>query len=444
MLDKALDLEPLAQEAFLDSLPVDKARKVRRLLGHADAGTIDAIARDAQRVVEHLAPASSSPTAGRWRLKHELGSGGMGQVWLGVRDEADYVQKAAIKVLWSHRADTEFKDRFLRERQILATLEHPGISRLLDGGLLADGRPWFAMEFVDGPDIVSHCKHRPLRERLTLFVEVCAALQYAHERLIIHRDIKPANILVDDSGRPRLLDFGVATILGALPDTKTRTGGSPLTLQYASPEQVSGEPMTVGSDIYQLGLLLYELTTGTLPYELADASLSDAIRLITVTPLAAPRDRNAAVSADLSAIVLKALAKDVRHRYRSVAEFADDVGRVLNGYPVTARPPSQAYAAWRFARRNAVVVTLASVFVVGLAAATAVSVKLAQDARAEAERSAKTQQVLASVFEQANPYGDGAGKDVRLADGVGRGDSRYSCRNSRRRASRLGSQLPAR
>ncbi|MEO1035299.1 MAG: serine/threonine-protein kinase [Pseudomonadota bacterium] len=418
LLDAALDLEPPARDEFVNALAASKAEKLRRLLAHADATDVDAIARDAQRSMAAAKTPPSSANAGRWRLKRELGSGGMGQVWLGVRDADDYVQRAAVKILWSHRADDEFTARFLRERQILASLEHPGLARLLDGGLLGDGRPWFAMEYVDGTDIVSFAKTLSLHDKLELFLSVCAALQFAHERLIIHRDIKPANILVDESGRARLLDFGVATILGALPDMKTRTGGSPLTLQYASPEQVSGAPMTVGSDIYQLGMLLYELTTGTLPYRLDDVSLTDAVKLIAETPAPSPREQSSSVSTDLDAIILQALAKDPAQRYRSVVEFAADIQRMLNGHPVTARPPSRAYVAWRFVQRNALVVGLTTTFVVGLAIATGVSLNLASEASAQAARSAKTQEILGSIFEQADPYGSGAGKNVTLADAL--------------------------
>ncbi len=419
LLDEVLQLEEPDRQAFLDRLTGAQRAQVVALLGRVHSTQLEDIAQAARRSVLPLdEPATSDSAAGRWRLKRELGSGGMGQVFYAVRDEDDYAQRAAVKILWSHRADADFKARFFRERRILASLDHPGLARFLDGGLLADGRPWFAMEFVDGVDVASFAKQLPLARRLELFLTICEPAQYAHDRLIVHRDIKPHNILVDETGRPRLLDFGVATILGNLKDdVRTQAGGSPLTLQYASPEQVSGSLITVGSDVYQLGLLLYQMLAGKPPYRLNDRSLQEAIRIICDDRVRPPSRFAPGLSKDLDAIVLHALNKDPAERYHSVSSFADDVRRYLSGHPVVARPRSRWYVARRFVQRNAVVVSVAVLVAFALTGATAVSVRMADEAQAEAQRSQKTQQILADVFRQADPYG-GAGGDVTLADAL--------------------------
>lgn len=421
LLDEALQHEGPDRQAFLDGLSEAQRTQVEALLARIHSTQAEDIAQAARRSITRLdAPATSdsAASAGRWRLKQELGSGGMGQVFYAVRDEDDYAQRAAVKILWSHRADADFKARFFRERRILASLDHPGLARFLDGGLLADGRPWFAMEFVDGVNVADFTQQLPLARRLELFLAICEPVQFAHERLIVHRDIKPHNILVDGSGRPRLLDFGVATILGDLQDdVHTRTGGSPLTLQYASPEQLSGSLITVASDVYQLGLLLYRMLAERPAYRLNDRSLQEAIQVVCERPVRPPSKFTADLAEDLDAIVLCALRKDPAERYHSVAAFANDVRRYLSGHPVVARPHSNWYVAKRFLRRNAVTVSLVALVASALAGATAISVRMASEARAEAQRSQKTQQILADVFQQADPYGD-AGGDVTLADAL--------------------------
>jgi len=421
LLDRALELEGDAQRRFLETLGDSQRLRVSELLERALSTDIDAIAGNATRsalAADGVDERGGVDNAGRWQLKRELGSGGMGQVFYAVREEDDYAQQAAVKILWSHRADASFKARFYRERRILASLDHPGLARFLDGGLLADGRPWFAMEYVDGESITDASTRLDEPERLELFLAVCECVQYAHERLIVHRDLKPQNILVNTAGQPRLLDFGIATILGDMDDAvRTRTGGSLVTLQYASPEQVNGSVITVSSDVYQLGLLLYQMLTGRPPFSVAGKSLREAVRQIGEQAPKPPSDFDKAVSADLDEVVLCALRKDPAERYHSVAAFADDVRRYLDGYPVRARPQSRWYVTKRFVARNAGAVTLAALVTLALTSATVISVRMADEARAEAERSQKTQQILADVFQQADPYGD-SGADVTLADAL--------------------------
>ncbi len=421
LLDRALELEGDAQRRFLETLDDKQRPRIAALLERALSTDVDAIAGNATR----SALAADTPdeqggiaNAGRWRLKRELGSGGMGQVFYAVREEDDYAQQAAVKILWSHRADASFKARFYRERRILASLEHPGLARFLDGGLLADGRPWFAMEYVDGQSITEASSNLGEAERLELFLAVCDSVQYAHERLIVHRDLKPQNIFVDTAGQPRLLDFGIATILGDLDDAvRTRTGGSLVTLQYASPEQVNGSVITVSSDVYQLGLLLYQMLTGRPPFSVADKSLREAVRQIGEQMPKPPSECDSTISADLDEVVLCALRKDPAERYHSVAALADDVRRYRDGYPVRARPQSRWYVTKRFLARNAAAVALTALVAVALTTATVISVRMADEARAEAERAQKTQQILANVFQQADPYGN-SGADVTLADAL--------------------------
>ena len=342
----------------------------------------------------------------------------MGQVFLATRTGPGFEQKAAVKVLWSVHAQEEVRARFLRERRLLASLDHPGLARFVDGGFMKDGRPWFAMEYVAGKPIDAHARGLGLRERLELFIEVCSSVAYAHQRLIVHRDIKPPNVLVDDTGRARLLDFGIAGVLEDIDDgVQTQTGAGPLTLQYASPEQVNGSVVTTSSDIYQLGLLLYELIAGARPYELHGSSLMMAMEVIGDRTPAKPSTRNPDVGPDLDAIVMSALAKDPDARYRSVAALAEDVRRFLEGLPVRAVPPSAWYLTQRFMRRHAALVAIVAASAVGLTATTLISVHMAREATAQATRSQAAQKILTDVFMKADPF-SGRGKSVTLAEAL--------------------------
>lgn len=424
LLDEALSLDGEARAAFLEGLKPSHRKALSELLEKAESGSLERIGSSARSKLRDVAAAvsQSSGTAGSWQLKREIGSGGTGQVFYGERHEqtdADgFVQRAAIKVLWSHRVASQFRERFLRERRILASIDHPGIARFLDGGLLGDGRPWFAMEYVAGQDIVSAAQTLPVAERLELFLAVVDTIDYAHQRLIVHRDIKPQNVLVDELGQPRVLDFGIARILDEFDEKElTRAQGTPVTLQYASPEQVTGMSIDVASDVYQLGLLLYEILTGEKPYSIDEQSLRQAIETICSSAPSSPSARTDGIDRDLDAIVGKALHKKPAQRYRSAAAMAEDLRRFLEGRPVTARPRALGYVLSLYLRRNALPATVIAASVVALSFATVFSIRMAYEARAEAERSQTTQRILADVFEQADPYG-GGGADISLADAL--------------------------
>lgn len=425
LLDRALALDDEARAEFIDSLGEPQRQELEQLLRQAGSGSLDRFRDSIQATVVRAETGSGAAleSIDGWQLKREIGSGGTGQVFYAERHEAGdgadpFVQRAALKVLWSHYVASQFKDRFLRERRILASIDHPGLARFLDGGLLDDGRPWFAMEYVDGDHILEYAAPLPVDQRLALFLAVADTIDHAHQRLIVHRDIKSQNILVDELGHPRVLDFGIARLIGDFERKDlTRAQGTPLTLQYASPEQVTGRSIAVASDVYQLGLLLYEMLSGKKPYDIDASSLRDSVVTICTQDPAAPSSHVASIDRDLDAIVLKALRKKPSDRYSSAAAMADDVRRYLAGRPISARPQSNWYVLTCFLRRNALASSIALVSVLALAAATAFSLQQAADARAEASRSRATQEILAEVFEQADPFGEG-GSNVSLADAL--------------------------
>src|SRR5512138_1380782 len=278
--DRALDLAPEARSAFVERCAADDPSlgdELRAMLARAEESSpLDERAADfAAPMLAALAPSLESPRPharfGPYRVLGELGRGGMGTVYLAERADAQYEKRVALKLLpsWS-AADARRVQRFVEERQILAALEHPDIARLVDGGVTAEGLPWFAMEYVDGAPIDRYCDERRLTvdDRLALFCRVCSAVQYAHRNLVVHRDLKPSNILVTADGQPKLLDFGIAKLLGddASPGELTVTGERVLTPLYASPEQIRGEPVSTATDVYALGVLLDLLLTGRSPY----------------------------------------------------------------------------------------------------------------------------------------------------------------------------------
>ena len=306
----------------------------------------------------HLEPIDplSRPGAriGAFRLVSELGRGGMGTVWLAARADEAFDQRVAIKLIPKGRDTGEVLARFEHERQVLARLQHPHIAHLLDGGATGDGRPYLVMEHVEGVPIDRHCDERGLsvRERLELFRKVCGAVHYAHQNLVVHRDLKPANILVTPEGEPKLLDFGIAKVLGDGPDTRlTRTGGQPLTPGFASPEQLDGRPVTTASDVYALGALLYRLLAGREPYELEGRPLADCLKAIREE---APRRPSTLrrLSRDLDTITLAALRKEPERRYASADRLSTDIQRYLDGMPVEARGDTLGYVATKFVRRH--------------------------------------------------------------------------------------------
>jgi tetratricopeptide (TPR) repeat protein/predicted Ser/Thr protein kinase len=327
-----------------------------------------------------------------YRVLHELGSGGMGSVYLAERADGEFRQRVAIKFLRPGAATSlAAARRFRIERQILADLEHPHITRLLDGGTTRVGQSFLVMEYVAGEPLDRYCDRLPVRDRLRLFATVCRAVHFAHERRIVHRDLKPSNVLVDAHGNPKLLDFGIAKLLDPSPEDGTRVetviGHVPMTILYASPEQVRGEEITPASDVYSLGVLLYRLLTGALPYGGNTETAHDIFQAICErepprpsvlarrTTTTSPLDRG--LDHDLDAIALRALRKEPDQRYPSAAALADDVERYLDGLPVTARRGTALYRVRKLVRRRATLVALAAASLVAVALTAVLTYRLA-------------------------------------------------------------------
>ena len=402
---------------------------------------------------------------GHYRVVSILGHGGMSTVYRGERDDAQYQQTVAIKVLHHATLHPRLRSRLHSERHILATLAHPSIARLIDSGELDDGTPYLVMEHVDGESIDAYCDSRTLfvRERLELFVRVCAAVQFAHRNLVVHRDIKAANILVTGDGTPKLLDFGIAKLLA--PETLahtlpvTRLQERILTPENAAPEQVLGRPITTATDIYALGVLLYQLLTGRSPYRLLSYSqlqleraicMDDPVRpsQMVVAKLGgetdldrsrisdrrglSPQRLRARLSGDLDAIVAMAMRKEPERRYASVEAFADDVNRHLQGRPVLARHGDWRYNAAKFMRRHYLAVLSVAAAFLGLAAIAGVTlwqnhrIELAREATAqERDRAQQVSAFLVDVFSQADPF-NAQGHEATAKDLLDRGAAKIT------------------
>jgi tetratricopeptide (TPR) repeat protein/predicted Ser/Thr protein kinase len=375
----------------------------------AHAGAAEAIAAAARDSLALVAGRRIGP----YRIVRELGHGGMGVVYLAERADAAFEKKTAIKVVRGGFAGEVVRQRFRDERRILATLEHPNIAALFDGGTTDEGLPYVVMEYVDGVPLDVYCatNRLPLVARLELFRQVCGAVQFAHQRLVIHRDIKSRNILVTADGTPKLLDFGIAKLLepGAAQEAQTRIGLRAFSLDGASPEQIRGEPMTVTSDVYALGVLLYQLIAGQPPYGAAPLTDADLIRAICDD--APVRLRTAAlegthfdVSVELEWVVLKALRKEPDRRYGSVEQLAEDIRRFLSGLPVVAGPDSRRYRARKFVVRHRTFVAAGALLTLSLVAgltATLWQARVAERQRALAEHRFENARRVASsmVFE---------------------------------------------
>ncbi|MEW5740052.1 MAG: protein kinase [Myxococcota bacterium] len=365
-------------------------------------------------VLSELTRAGEPPpdtTVGRYVLKEKVGAGGMGAVWAAWDPRLS--RRVALKI--SHTPRAAGAERFVHERHILAGLEHPHIARLLDAGETSDQRPWFAMDFVDGEPIDRYCeRHRlTVRQRVELMLPVLDAVDYAHRHLVVHRDLKPANVLVDRAGRPHLVDFGIARLLET--DVRlTETGHNPMTPAWASPEQARGQPVTTSSDVYSLGVVLYELLAGTSPYRVAQRSV-EALLLAIRDEEPVPMSRAAGSKAlarelegDLDAVVGMALRKEPAHRYPSVAALAADLRAWLDGEATAARRGDTRYRFARFVRRHKLAVAGVALLFLSLAGGLAATLYQARLARAERDRAQhRFEQLRALAHAVVFDYHDG-------------------------------------
>jgi eukaryotic-like serine/threonine-protein kinase len=471
LFGEVMDAPPRERAQYLDRScgdDTDLRRSVESLLASDDKKDdplASVISNAAESLLAEHQDRLVGTRVGPYRIVSILGHGGMSTVYRAERDDSQYRQTVAVKVLHHASLHPRLRGRLHSERHILATLAHPSIARLIDSGDLDDGTPYLVMEHVDGEAIDSYCDSRTLfvRERIELFVQVCAAVQYAHRNLVVHRDIKSGNILVTGDGTPKLLDFGIAKLLAtqSLSHTVpvTRLQERILTPENAAPEQVLGRPITTATDIYSLGVLLYQLLTGRSPYRLLSYSqlqleraicMDDPVRpsQIVVARLGnetdadrsrisdrrglSPQRLQARLAGDLDAIIAMAMRKEPERRYASVEALADDLNRHLLEKPVLARQGDWRYNTAKFLRRHFLGVLIAGAAFVGLAVIAAVT--LWQNHRIELERQAtveerdRAQQVsafLVDVFSQADPF-NAQGHEATAKDLLDRGAARIS------------------
>ncbi len=415
------------QQLQLAALADDDVRREVRSLLEASAGVGARFERAPTITTDGATVIGPRPVPGQrigaWRIVRLIGEGGMGAVFEAVRDDSGFTKRAALKMVGRGAADSTLVPRFEAERRILARLEHRNIAALLDGGVDDDGRPWFALEYVEGERLDRWCDTRglDLRSRVQLFRQACSAVQYAHERLIVHRDIKPANMLVAVDGTLKLLDFGIAKLSDDTENPLTEFGAAPMTAAYASPEQRAGKALTTATDIYSLGVVLYELLTGLRPFSSAATDVTPALpsrRLAEAGDVDAPvtgdaisrRRVSKQLQGELDAIVMMALRPEPDRRYASAEELGRDLQRWLEGRTVRAQPDTLGYRTSNFIRRNRAAVAGITVGLVALVAGTIVSVRQAAVARTERDRAraeqVRTQRVaefFQQVFAQAAP-----------------------------------------
>jgi eukaryotic-like serine/threonine-protein kinase len=428
LLDAALELPPAERDAWLTTLPTqhdDLKALLRTLLERASRidkaallEALPAMGTTDDGAAQHAAQHAAGELIGPYRLLRELGVGGMGAVWLAERADGLMAQRHVALKLPFGPFHGDLAARIAREREILATLDHPHIARLYDAGVAANGQPFMALEHVDGQRIDHHCAQHQLgiRARLHLFLQVARAVAHAHAQLIVHRDLKPSNLLVDATGQVKLLDFGIARLLddGVLPARDlTQQGARVLTPDYAAPEQVSGQPVGTRSDVYSLGVLLFELLAGQRPYRLkrdSRAALEEAILHADVprpSDVATDAATRRALRGDLDTIVLKALKKSFAERYASVDALAEDIERHLANRPVLARPEALRYRWHKFVVRNRLAVgtaaALLATVLAGAGAATwqAHEAGLQRDAALQARERAERERSAARLAERA-------------------------------------------
>jgi eukaryotic-like serine/threonine-protein kinase len=411
IFSQATEISVAARGEFLRKSCDDSAmrREIEKMLVFADDETDDALEKNAFEIFAGARDFKLPERIGNYKIVREIGRGGMGAVYEAVRESRDFRQRAALKIIKRGMDTDAILSRFRQEQKILASLEHPHIARFLDGGVTDDGLPFYAMEYVEGEFIDDYCREKNLsvEERLKLFRQVCAAVLYAHQNLVVHRDLKPSNILVTPDGTPKLLDFGIGKILAPGADEAeigTATQLGMMTPAYASPEQIRGARIGTSSDVYSLGVVLYELLTGQKPYRLSSKSNLEIERAVLESEPPRPSEINSklksqnsktearnsefgipnpkSLKGDLDNIILKALRKDAAQRYASVGQFSEDVRRYLEGKPVIARPQTFSYRAAKFIKRNQAAAAAAALVFLSLCAGITVAVWQAREARA--------------------------------------------------------------
>ncbi len=405
LFDAAFDLAPEERECFLVKQCNGDFRlftEVRKLFAASDEAT-DFL--ESPRSNFYLPESSSAIHAdamlgrriGAYQIISELGRGGMGTVFLAYRADQTFEKQVAIKFVWPGLGSQEILQRFQQERQILARLDHPNIARLIDGGVTEDGWHYLVMEYIEGVSITQFCRSKAfsIEARLQLFRAVCEAVQFAHQNLVIHRDLKPGNILITLDGTPKLLDFGIAKLLEPSAASLTLTHTQlPLTPEYASPEQLNNQAITTATDVYSLGVVLYEILTQHKPYCFKSPLLHEIARVVSEEEPDKPN-----LDEDLENIVLLAMRKEPPQRYQSIEQFSADLGHYLAGQPVLAQKPSARYRIRKFVRRHKLPVALAILLLLMLAAVVIVSVRQAIVARTQARE--QRRQLYAAQFSQA-------------------------------------------
>jgi serine/threonine-protein kinase len=468
-LDQLLEIEPAERGSWLEREIADpelraevaalgaKADRTAGVLDGAAGAHLGTLLREEGLVGE---PAASlvGTRVGPYQIAREIGRGGMGVVFLAERADGQFEQRVALKLIKRGLDTDEILGRFQRERQILAQLEHPSIARLLDGGVSEDGQPYFAMEYVEGEPITTYCDRRRLaiRDRLRLFVRVCDAVQYAHRNLVVHRDLKPSNILVTEEGEPKLVDFGIAKLVTeeATATLVTHAGVRPLTPAYAAPEQLRGEPVTTATDVYGLGVVLYELLSGRRPHGEAGTSVPELQQAVletdpappsarvsgTPTPsppakgkpstdeIAAARQSTAAslarhLAGDLDAIVLTALRKEPERRYSSASVLRQDLGRHLDHQPILARPDGALYRAGKFMRRHRFGVAATALVISTLAIGLFGTLSQARAKAIEARKAEEVKDFVLALFEASDPS-RAQGEEITARELLDRGAER--------------------
>lgn len=444
ILEHILGMMPAERESWLNDQTIEAriAERVRALLLTASATGefLEVPATFAGAFEQPPEMPSPGSRLGAWQLDRQLDAGGMGVVFLAHRADGSYEQAVAIKLvrsgelIYDPARKAQLFQRFEHERHLLARLEHPNIVRILDGGSSDGGLPYLVMEYVDGRPLTDYCTTQGLdvSARLRLMARVCDGVQAAHRHLIVHRDLKPGNILVAADGEPRLLDFGIARLLEGDVDaaTSTRSTTAAMTPAYASPEQARHEPLTTASDVYSLGVILYELLAGKRPYTLEGVSPAQSERIISETE--PPTLRRALASSDLSAaekqlrlprigvdlerIVARALHKEPARRYDSAQALADDLRRHLQGRPVLAHPDSFSYRLRKFVQRHRAGTAAAALAIVAIIAAGAIALWQAAEARQSANDTGLVNAFLVEVLSVSNPYASGS--EISLAEAL--------------------------